>query len=317
MESMPLQLSSFVARRQTRVRRAGVHRAALAFGALLAVGAPARAAISSMDLWEKSFRSELVVRATVLDGDDRLARMQVDEVLKGTYAGKELKIVFRAANFTRKTWEAKVVFQTGQHLILFLDRYRKNGVLQAEDHFELFRGSNGREEVPSEGEDAYLGAIRKFIEIQGMSSQLARWDASRALLSESNPFLVDAGFEQVLKFRLANATLVPVLLGHLDSETVAFRQKAVRCFGQVFESTSREAGDLPTEDHIRDLLLNKAMKDPSADVRIESIKALGAWQDHDLTASFRAIATNDPSQAVRYEAERAIYEMENSPANER
>jgi hypothetical protein len=270
-----------------------------------------------MDLWEKSFRSELVVRATVLDGDDRLARMRVDEVLKGSYTAAELKIVFRAANFSRKTWEEKVVFGAGQHLILFLDRFRKNGVLQAEDHFELFRGSNGREEVPSEGEDAYLQAIRRFVAIQSIDSQLARWDASRALLSETNPFLVEAGFDQVLKFRLANASLVPVLLGHLDSETVAFRQKAVRCFGQVFEATSREAGDLPTEDHIRDLLLNKAMKDPSSDVRIEAIRALGAWQDRNLAASFRAIAAQDPSQAVRYEAERAIYELESSSANDR
>ena len=317
MESMPLQPSPPGPRTPACTRRSWPRGAALALVAALAAGAQARAAISSMDLWEKTFRSELVVRATVLDGDDRLARMKVDEVLKGSYAGEQLKIVFRAANFTRKTWEGKIVFQAGQHLVLFLDRYRKNGVLQADDHFELFRGSNGREEVPSEGEDAYLQAIRKFVTIQGESSQLARWDASRALLSETNPFLVEAGFEQVLKFRLANAGLVPVLLGHLDSETVAFRQKAVRCFAQVFESTSREAGDLPTEDHIRDLLLNKAMKDPSVDVRIESIKALGAWQDHDLAASFRAIAEQDPSQAVRYEAERAIYELQSSSPNER
>jgi hypothetical protein len=320
MELMPLQPYPSPRRCLSRARRAWPHRAVMALLAIpvvLVLAAPARAAISSLDNWEKTFRSELVVRATVLDGDDRLARMKVDEVLKGDYKGEQLKIVFRAANFARKTWEEKITFKTGQHLILFLDRFRKNGVLQAPDQFELFRGSNGREEIPSEGEDAYLLAIRKFIEIQGLESQLARWDASRALLSETNPFLVDAGFEQVLKFRLANATLVPVLLGHLDSETVAFRQKAVRCFGQVFESTSREAGDLPTEDHIRDLLLNKAMKDPVADVRVESIKALGAWQDHDLAASFRAIAAQDPSQAVRYEAERAIYELESSSANDR
>jgi len=317
MELMPFQPWLSACRRLTRLGPASARRAAVAAALTLVVASPALAAISSLDLWEKSFRSELVVRATVLDGDDRLARMRVDEVLKGGYAGGELKIVFRAANFTRKTWETKIVFQAGQHLILFLDRFRKNGVLQAEDQFELFRGSNGREELPSEGEDAYLQAIRRFIAIQKVDSQLARWDASRALLSESNPFLVDAGFEQVLKFRLADPSLVPVLLGHLDSETVAFRQKAVRCFGQLFEATSSQAGDLPTQDHIRDLLLNKARKDPSDDVRVDSIKALGAWQDRDLAASFRAIAAQDPSQAVRYQAERAIYELESQSPNDR
>jgi len=278
---------------------------------------PAVASITAIDLWEKTFRSELVVRTTVLDGDDRLARMRVDEVLKGAYAREELRIVFRAANFTRKTWEEKVSFATGQHLILFLDRYRKNGVLQAEDQFELFRGTNGREEVPSEGEDAYLQAIRRFVSIQGIDSQLARWEASRKMLSETNPFLVDAGFEQVLKFRLEDASLVPALLGHLDSETVAFRQKAVRCFAQLFEGTTLREGDLPTEDHVRDLLLNKAMKDPSPDVRVESIKALSVWKDPELVASLRAIAGQDPSQAVRYQAERVIYELENTGGDPR
>jgi len=317
MESMPFHPWLSAPRRLPRLARGWARRGAVAAAVLLFAAALTPAAISSLNLWEKTFRSELVIRATVLDGDDRLARMRVDEVLKGGYTGDELKIVFRAANFSRKTWEEKIVFQAGQHLVLFLDRFRKNGVLQGADQFELFRGSNGREEVPSEGEDAYLQAIRRFVAIQGVDSQLARWDASRALLSETNPFLVEAGFEQVLKFRLADASLVPVLLGHLDSETVAFRQKAVRCFGQVFEATSPQAGDLPTEDHIRDLLLNKAMKDASEEVRVESIKALGAWRDRDLAASFRAIADQDPSQAVRYQAERAIYELESGSPNDR
>lgn len=317
MELMPSHPSPSRSRLPAHSRLAWARTAAAAAATVLLAILPARGAISSLDLWEKTFRSELVVRATVLDGDDRLARMRVDEVLKGDYSGDELKIVFRAANWSRKTWEGKIVFETGQHLVLFLDRHRKNGVLQAADQFELFRGSNGREEVPAEGEDAYLQAIKRFVAIQAVDSQLARWEASRALLSDTNPFLVEAGFEQVLKFRLADASLVPVLLGHLDSETVAFRQKAIRCFAQVFESTSLQAGDLPTEDHVRDLLLHKAMKDPSAEVRVESIKALGAWPDHDLAASFRAIADQDPSQAVRYQAERALYELESGSAHDR
>lgn len=288
-------------------------RLALRLGAVLLPALPAHATVAPLGLWEKTFRAELVARVTVVDGDDRLARMRVNEVLKGRYDGEDLKVVFRAENFSRKPWEERIVFEKGKRLILFLERFRKNGELQEEDRFALFRGYQGKEEVPAEGEDAYLQAIRRFIEIQSLPSQLARWEASRALLSEPNPLLVEAGFEQVLKFRLADEALVPVLLGHLDSPTVPFRQQAVRCFAQILDESSSDTRTLETEDHIRDLLVHKAMSDSAEEVRVESIKALEVKGDGNLLAALREIASRDPSQAVRYQAERAIYELENAP----
>ena len=204
---------------------------------LLDVVPRARGEISPLSLWEKTLRAALVVRVTVLDGDNRLAAMQVDEVLKGDYDAERLKVVFRATNLSRKYWEERIIFTAGERLILFLEPYVKDGVIKAKDQFALIRGFQGKEEVPPEGTDAYLDAIRRFSEVHSLDSQLAIWDAAQAMLAEKNPHLVNAGFQQVMKFRLVDQDLVPVLLEHLESPNVPFRTFAVQCLGQVFEAT--------------------------------------------------------------------------------
>ena len=253
----------------------------------------------------------MVARVTVLDGDDRVARMIVEEVIKGEYDREVLKVVFRARNLSRGYWEEKIQFEEGSELILFLERFRKRGELQKPDQFQLIKGFQGKVDVPPEGQAAFLQAVRRFAEIQEMGSQLAIWEAARGLLNEENPFLVQAGFEQVLRFRLADEGLVPVVLDHLDGESVPFRTLAARTLGQVFEESRRTEEILDTEDHVRDLLLHTAMNDGSVTVRVQSIKALEAKWDAALVPSLRQIATEDPSQAVRYQAERAIYLLQN------
>jgi hypothetical protein len=285
-----------------------------ALAGLLGPASPAASApatVRELSLWDKSFRAELVARVTVTDGDDRLARMAVEEVIKGAYDRETLKIVFRARNFSRDYWEEPIQFQEGAELILFLERFRKRGVLQEPDRFVLLKGSQGKESVPPEGQAAFLEAIRRFAAIQELGSQLAIWDAARKLLEEDNPFLVEAGFEQVLKFRLADEPMVPVVLRHLEGPSVPFREQAARTLGQLFEDSRRTDSVLETGDHIRDLLLHKAMNDENESVRVESIKALEASWDDALVPSFEQIALEDPSQAVRYQAERAIYLIRN------
>jgi hypothetical protein len=283
----------------------------LAAALLFAAAAAARADIKPLTLWDRTYRAELVARVSVLDGDDRLAKMAVLEVIKGDYDREVLKIVFRAHNLAREPWEERIVFEKGQELILFLNRFTQDGVPQEPDEFTLVRGFQGKVDVPPEGADAFLAAVRRFAAIQKERSQLLIWEAAKGLLREDNPYLVEAGFEQVLKFRLADEALVPVLLQHLDGPSVPFREQSARCLGQVFEETRRADDVLETEDHVRDLLVHTAMSDQSPSVRVEAIRALEAKWDAALVPSFRRIAGSDPSQAVRYEAERAIYRIEN------
>lgn len=293
-----------------RLRRGGRRALLLVCVFLLPGLVPGWAAIDEPSLWTKTFRAELVVRVRVLDGDNRLATMKVEEIIKGDYDRETLRVVFRAMNLSRNYWEEKVVFPLGAHEILFLRPFVKKGKVNAPDQFELVGGHHGTEEVPPEGNDAYLQAIRQFVIIQGMGSQLAIWNQSRQLLESENPYLVQAGFEQVLRFRLADEEMVPVLLLRLEDETVAFRSQAARCLRDVFEDFRREKKTLTAEDHLRDMLLFKAMNDQSVDVRVEAIRTLQAGRDADLVPSFRQIAREDPSQAVRYQAERTIHEIQ-------
>jgi hypothetical protein len=298
-------------RRIGRIQRWQRALAVLLVPACLLVPTDAGAGITQLTLWDKSFRAELVVRVTVLDPDDRLAVMQVDEVIKGTYFQETLKVVFRMENFAREMWQERIEFVEGGEMILFLEHFRKRGIIHKPDQFALLKGTQGKVDVPPEGADAFLQAVRRFAEIQTMGSQLAIWRAARELLEEENPYLVEAGFEQILKFRLSDEELVPVLLTHLDAQAVPFRQQAARALGQVFEEYRYKDEVLNTEDHMRDLLLHKAINDQSEVVRVESIRALEAKWDEGLLPSLRRIAKEDPSQAVRYQAERAIYAMEN------
>jgi hypothetical protein len=294
-------------------RRTGRRAGALAALLLLCLSLSflsSRADIDRPDLWKKTFRATLVVRITVMDGDNRMAKVEVNEVIKGSYAGETLKVVFRAVNLSRDVWSERIVFPQGARMILFLRPFIKKGVVNAPDQFELVGGHHGLENVPAEGNDAYLQAIRRFVAIQSIDSQLAIWEETKLLLQEENPYLVQAGLDQVLKFRLADETLVPVLLDRMEDDTVAFRAKAAQALGQVLADSRRERKTLMTEDHMRDLLLYRAMNDDSVEVRVEAIRALEAGRDRELVPTFRRIAREDPSQAVRYQAERTIFEIE-------
>ena len=57
---------------------------------LLSLPVPGFAAIDDPTLWTKTFRAELVVRVRVLDGDNRMASVQVEEVIKGAYEREAL-----------------------------------------------------------------------------------------------------------------------------------------------------------------------------------------------------------------------------------
>ena len=271
---------------------------------------PARARIDTPTLWKKTFQAALVARVTVLDGDNRMAVMAVNEVIKGEYQREQLKVVFRAVNWSRDLWEDRIIFPEGARLVLFLQPFIKKGKVNALDQFELVGGYHGIEDVPPEGNEAYLQAIRRFVTIQSQPSQLAIWKQARSLLEEDNPYLVQAGFEQVLRFRLADEALVPVLLERMEDETVAFRTQSAQCLGDVLEDARRDDKTLLGEDHMRDLLLFTATNDADVHVRVEAIRALEAGRDINLVPTFRRIALEDPSQAVRYQAERAIHEIQ-------
>ncbi len=88
-----------------------------------------------------------------------------------------------------------------------------------------------------------------------------------------------------------------------------FRSYSAQTLGQILEDARMTERILPSEDHVRDLLLHTAMNDPSPGVRVDAIRALEARQDANLVPTLQQIAKDDPSQDVRYQATRTIFEL--------
>src|SRR3989304_3731046 len=72
---------------------------------------PAHAERVELDLYEKLSLAPLVIRARLDSAPQRLARMQVLEVIKGDYAAPFLEVVYRLANFERPYDQEKIAFE--------------------------------------------------------------------------------------------------------------------------------------------------------------------------------------------------------------
>ncbi len=231
-------------------------------------------------------------------------------MFKGSWSAPTLQVAFRSDNVNRAPGTSKIVFEPGADAILVLEpeldsRERPIGG----DRFQLTGGIRGKIELPPEGAEALLAAARRLSAIQRLTNQEEVWEAQKGLLSETNPWLVRVGFEEVLKFRLGDEALVMPLLAHLDGPRPEFRREAARVIGQMFERQQRTGSALPSSDLLVRETLARARGDEAAEVRVEAVHALRLLERPELAATFREIAAKDPSQLVRYEAQVALKDL--------
>jgi hypothetical protein len=260
-------------------------------------------------LYERIAAGSLVVRTRCrLTG--KRATVDVLETMKGSYTAGSLQVAYRTDNFNRTPGSPKIEFQEGQESILVLERERDDrDRLRAEDRWELVGGWRGKIDLPPEGGPALVQAAQRLASIQAIKNQMDVWAAQRDLLREVNPILVTAGFEQVLKFRLGDETLVAPLLTHLDGPRPEFRIQACRVLGQMFSKGRRTGKEIPSADLLTSEALARATGDESPDVRTEAIRALRELRRKELLDPLARIASNDPSQTVRLEAQLGIMEL--------
>lgn len=276
-------------------------------------GLPAHAELIQLSLYDKPAQSELVVRGRVRRGDLRLADVAVEEVLKGNYDRSELSVVFRLDNFTRKLWEDKVVFRSDEPVLLFLKPFEKeSGGQPHAERFTLVRGTQGKVELPAEGAEAILEAVRRFIRVQAQTDIAQTGQDLRAFLSARNPLVVEAGLQQVHRLRLAEPRTVRALLPLTEHPVPDFRRGALRILAQVFEDQNRAGEVLAEEDHMVALVLSRAREDEDVEVRAEAVRTLEARGKRDVLAALEKIAREDPTQQVRFQAELAAYELTRS-----
>jgi hypothetical protein len=265
-----------------------------------------------LNLFQLIARSELVALVNVREGSLKYAMVDVVEALKGTPPEAHLRIAFRDFNFTRKPGDDLIVFPNGQKEILFLVPYktprRKKDIEKFKDLFTLNRGRQGRVTLPAEGPEIILEAIRRLGQLTGLDAA-SQVEALRRLLESANPFLLEASLAEIERLRAADPALFSRLISFLRSPSPALRSRSLRVIAQVFGS-ERGTGDDVLDDARAALaaVVERARNDANETVRVQAVAAMAAWPNQrDVESDLRAIAGADAAQAVRYEAEKALF----------
>ena len=250
----------------------------------------------------------MVIAGTCL-AEGRRAVFQVEEVLKGDVPSSRVVIAYRMQNWERNPGEPKIEFRIGERCLLVLrPEEPADGRPVDEPYFLLAGGPDGKVEVPAEGSEVLLEASRRMVRIQSLPNQSEVWDEHRKLLVDRNPLLVEAGFQEVIKFRLGTQDMLPVLSAFLQDPRDAFRISSLQVLAQFLESCRRREASPPIASEITREVLSVARGDASPEVRAQAIRTLRAAGRADLREVLQQVADKDPSQLVRYEARRTLLE---------
>lgn len=261
-------------------------------------------------LYERLAFGRTVVIATCVE-QGRFAKVDVSEVLKGEAPEPQILIAYRLANLGRiDPSEGKIEFLVGARSILILSPDEtEDGRVREANRFVLDGGDDGKIDIPDEGADALLQAARRMIDIQRLSDQEEQWQSHRDLLGEVNPLLVQAGFQEILKFRLGRPDMLPVLDRYLTHPRDEFRIGSLRVMAQILAAAERRGEKLDGMELVGGDLLAVLRADAAPDVRAEAVKTAALTRRSDLFEVFREAARSDPSQRVRYEAQVALRDM--------
>lgn len=295
----------------------------LALTALL-TSTPAGAGVRPLSLFQKTARASLVVRARATSDSTRRPSLEVLDVIKGSYPQKTLTIVpFLQDNTNPKPWLQREEFKKGEVYYLFLKPFDPN---TDDDAFESGRDRAPRGEksdrlfvslnanqgvlpVPVEGGTAIEEALRRFASILASVQYDQQAKSLRALLGESNPYLVEAGLGETERFHLAEPEDVPALLVLTDSHRVDFRAAAIRILGDLAERIRNGGGTIPRREETIEKVTGRAQSDRDEDVRRDAVVALAQLGGEHVAPVLRAIAEKDSSQSVRYAAGVALLGM--------
>jgi hypothetical protein len=294
----------------------GIRRLIATVGLLaLAATTAARAELRTLTLYERTGRAHWVVLGEVADGDDRFAEVHVLEIFKGEYDKPTMRIIYRLGNFLRKSWEDRLDFAKGERVVLFLKRYESDkedgelkDKLKAEDLFAPAFGSEAKFTTPTEGEGAYVEAIRDFARVTALSDPAAQETALLSYLGSANPHILQAGLEQVLEGRLAGDAQVPQLMKLIESARDGVRLMSLQVLGQVAADLKAAKKTLSDQDDVVANLKGKVMGDGTDIYRAEAVKVIAALSVEKERAFLERISKEDRAQLVRYEASRALQE---------
>jgi hypothetical protein len=298
--------------------------AALLAVAILPGGQLLRADVHPLSLYQKTARAALVVRARATSDSTRRPPMDVLEIYKGVYPGKTLFVVPFFQDYANpKPWLKREVFQKGEEYVLFLNPFEEapdaafppsaeRGSADKPTHpddespeklFVVLNADQGVTTIPAEGATALTDAVKRFVAILSLGQHDLQAEALRGLLTERNPFLLEAGLGEVERFDLADPDDASVLLGLLASPREEFRAGSLRIIAQLGRSARTSGREMRDRPEIFSRLVERAYGDSAAPVRRDAVRALAGLGGEGVEAVLRAVGERDPDQDVRYQAE--------------
>ena len=271
-----------------------------------------------INLFQMIARAELVVHVRVQEGSLKYAKVDLLRALKGNPPAEHLRIAYRDYNWSRPEGQEEIVFPDGQEEILFLvhDPSRKQKE-KNRDIFLLYRGGRGRITPPAEGSGIIIEALDTLVELT-TADPLSQVDGLLGLLRTPNLYLLEAALDEINRLAAATPESYGDLVTLLNQPSPRIRTRALVSIEQIFASgqIEEESSGVGPELARATLgaVIERARNDEEPDVRMRAVAAMGAWPGKEEIASALAvIAVSDPSQMVRYQAERTLYQLGQSP----
>jgi len=263
-----------------------------------------------LTMFQMVARADIVVHVRVKEGAARFAIVEVRSALKGEPPGPQLRIDFRDLNLSPHG-QAVVVFRPEEEYVLFLMKklWRRPKAKNA-NILDLLHGRRGRMLLSPEGWEGTVDAVRAFV-LLAQAGPEEQIDGLSALLPTDNPLLKEATLEELTRLRVAAPKDLPILVRLLGDPSPRIRSRALPLIALQFASAHTD--DLRSTSDQREALasvLERARGDQEENVRVESVRTLGAWpKPEEVLGDLLAIARQDPAQKVRYEAERLLFRL--------
>lgn len=269
--------------------------------------APGSAA-AELNLFEWLALAPVVAAGENLGTYGKYAEFQVDGLLRGEGVSQSvIRVNVRRANRDRNRQVDKEAlrFDKGLSYLLLLTPAATRKP-DAPPTFELVRGARGARMIPPEGGETLLVAARRFIRIQDRNDDRLTWREMSAMIEETNPVLIQTALDQFLRFQRGDSGLLGSLRPLLDHPSPQMRERAALLIGQIIARNGTEP--IPDGPVLQSELVAKARRDSAVSVRVAATRALNGFGGRTVAEILEEIARGDPDQAVRYAAERLIYE---------
>jgi len=264
----------------------------------------ADAEVEVRNLYEWSAVAPVVVAGTSLGEDGKHFDFKVQECLRGKMQpGDELRVDVRTANRMRdrELYPKALRLDEGVDYVLLLDPAKgskpKGAVL-----YGLQRGLAGVRELPLEGRDAFLEALRTFIMIQEADGEELRWHLLSQEMDGNNTLVLGTALDLYIKFRRGDGEMVLGLVPLLDHPRTELRAATAQLIGLIVDR-HWESGTIPEDEELRAELVARATRDDAIEVRVAATKALANFPPEMVDEVLDRIAESDPEQQVRYTAE--------------